>query len=105
LPATLVFDYPNSQAITDHIMGELAPAEPETNGHDPSDDQIRRALQAIPIDRLRDAGLMDSLLELAGLRTPQENGNGHDSIDAMDTDALIDLAMGGGDLNDGGAGD
>ncbi|MFI2508886.1 SDR family NAD(P)-dependent oxidoreductase [Streptomyces sp. NPDC018972] len=68
LPATLVFDHPNALAVTEFVEAELAAAYPasgdEADG-DAAEDGVRRALRSIPTRRLRDAGLMDVLLELA----------------------------------------
>ena len=60
-------------------------------------------LQSIPLARLRDAGLMDSLLELAGVRTEKAaavEAEDNESIDDMDTDSLISMALGDLDLDD-----
>jgi acyl transferase domain-containing protein/short-subunit dehydrogenase/acyl carrier protein len=86
LPPTLVFDYPNPLSLAEFLDSELAPAA----GVAPGEDEIRRILQAIPFSRLRDAGVMDTLLELAGLREERRTG---DSIDDMDADALINMAL------------
>ncbi|WP_460625079.1 SDR family NAD(P)-dependent oxidoreductase, partial [Kitasatospora kifunensis] len=67
LPATLAFDYPNAQTVTDHVTAELWPAGTVGSGESAvtGEDELREALRSIPTSRLRDAGLMDSLLELA----------------------------------------
>jgi hypothetical protein len=53
-------------------------------------------LASIPLSRLRDAGVLDTLLELADSRTPAaESTRAADSgslIDTMDSAALIELA-------------
>lgn len=60
------------------------------------EETVRRLLGSIPLTRLHDAGLMEALLELAGsgaasgmaAAVPEE-----DSIDAMDAEALISMAL------------
>nr|BAO66542.1 type I polyketide synthase [Streptomyces sp. MJ635-86F5] len=103
LPATLIFDYPDPQQLAARLGTELAP-ENDGGAADP-EERVRRILSAIPFTRLRDAGLMDGLLELAGLggtdlglagRTADEPA----SIDAMDTDSLISMALDGSGLDD-----
>ncbi|WP_329061791.1 type I polyketide synthase [Streptomyces sp. NBC_01429] len=96
LPATLIFDYPHPEVLADHLATALAPAVPAADGT--GEDDIRRALTAIPLAKLRDSGLMDSLLELAGMRPHNGDGNGagpeeRASIDAMDAESLISLAL------------
>ncbi|WP_423229701.1 SDR family NAD(P)-dependent oxidoreductase [Streptomyces mobaraensis] len=103
LPAALTFDHPSSRAVADHLWEELAPRleeEPaaDGSGSGSAEDRVRAALAAIPLSRLREAGLVDSLLELAGLGTDalaadEEAGGAAYSIDAMDTDALISMAL------------
>jgi pimaricinolide synthase PimS1 len=97
LPATLIFDYPNSRALAEHLLDELAPTVADGG----REDEIRRALQSIPLARLRDSGLMDSLLELAGVRVERAavEAEETESIDDMDTDSLISMALGDLDLD------
>ena len=85
LPATLVFDHPGVSSVAERIGAQLAPA-------DDGETALRRVLQAIPIGRLRDAGLLDRLLDLGGAQSrPAEGG----AIDSMDEDDLINLAYHG----------
>ncbi|MFI6349949.1 type I polyketide synthase [Streptomyces sp. NPDC050560] len=109
LPAALIFDHPSTRAVADHLGQELAP-EPDAAAGDPAEARVRTALATIPLSRLREAGLMDSLLELAGadpdIATDVDAGAAADtagSIDAMDTDALISMAL--ADPGAGGTGD
>ncbi|MFE9680727.1 SDR family NAD(P)-dependent oxidoreductase [Streptomyces sp. NPDC006285] len=103
LPPTLIFDYPNARVLAEHLVTEVAPDQgDDTAGHE---DRIRRLLGTIPLTRLRDAGLMDTLLELAGAApatatTTDEPESEQDSIDEMDTDALISMALQDTDLDD-----
>ncbi|EFL26028.1 modular polyketide synthase [Streptomyces himastatinicus ATCC 53653] len=101
LPTSLVFDYPNPAALAAHLLGELAPAAP---GHvpadvdlDPQDAELRRTLATIPMSRIREAGLLDTLLQLADPQaaTPGTSRAEDDaeSIDDMDVQHLIDMAL------------
>ncbi|MFC6983076.1 beta-ketoacyl reductase [Streptomyces cirratus] len=109
LPATLMFDYPNSAALAGFLLDEL---EPETEAASPSagphldEDGIRRALLSIPAARLRESGLLDALLGLAGdheadslaaapLTAPETPDQGA-AIEDMGVDDLIRAAMAGG---------
>ncbi|WP_143261731.1 type I polyketide synthase [Allokutzneria sp. NRRL B-24872] len=85
LPASLVFDHPNAQVLGEFLLGEITPAtEP--------DGDVRAALAAIPLERLREAGLLDQLLRLTRPAEPDD-----ERIDSMDAEDLIALALGGGD--------
>ncbi|MFJ9777891.1 type I polyketide synthase, partial [Kitasatospora sp. NPDC101157] len=93
LPATLVFDHPAPAALADHLLTELTGGP---GGADPEEARIRQALATLPFSRIREAGLMDVLLRLAGLEetssAPAEDAPA--AIDEMDADALIQLALG-----------
>ncbi|MGW2256227.1 type I polyketide synthase, partial [Kitasatospora sp. NPDC001660] len=66
LPATLAFDHPNAEAVTDHIVTELGARTAAASGEASlAEADLRAALQSIPTRRLRDAGLVDALLDLA----------------------------------------
>jgi NADP-dependent 3-hydroxy acid dehydrogenase YdfG/acyl carrier protein len=94
LPASLVFDYPSPRALTAFLLGELAPAEEEAAVEDAG---IRATLAAIPLDALRDSGLLNRLLQLAGT-VPAGTvpaGRPTDQIDSMDAEALIAMVNGG----------
>ncbi|TYB44902.1 type I polyketide synthase [Actinomadura chibensis] len=100
LPATLVFDYPNARVLAAHIAAEMVP---EKDGGDSDEEAVRGLLRAVPLSRLRDAGLLDSLLELAGATGRGEAADGgaeRDSIDAMDAESLISMALDGATLDD-----
>ncbi|MFE9861135.1 type I polyketide synthase, partial [Streptomyces sp. NPDC005780] len=104
-PATLVFDYPNSVALAQYLAEELRPDSP-TAEEAVGEERVRRILQGIPLSRLRDAGLMEVLFELAGAHDepvdPAEgtDENSPESIDSMDAESLISMALDGSGLDD-----
>ncbi|MGW2378247.1 SDR family NAD(P)-dependent oxidoreductase, partial [Kitasatospora sp. NPDC001683] len=66
LPATLAFDHPNAEAVADLIVTELGARTAAASGEaSRAEADLRAALQSIPTRRLRDAGLVDALLDLA----------------------------------------
>ncbi|WZH98838.1 beta-ketoacyl reductase [Micromonospora sp. FIMYZ51] len=96
LPATVVFDYPTLLALAEMLTARLVPVA----GDDDGEQEVRALLGTIPLGRLRDAGLLDALLDLAGRGGPGGPGGpaaGPEpagGIDDMDTDSLISLALG-----------
>ncbi|MER6859995.1 type I polyketide synthase [Streptomyces pilosus] len=98
--ATAVFDHPTSRALADSLLAELAPADDGTDAA--TEEHVRQALRNIPLKRLRDTGLLDTLLELAGVGLPDsaaglegEEDDSLDDIDALDTESLISMALDG----------
>ncbi|WP_202979613.1 acyl carrier protein [Streptomyces rapamycinicus] len=107
LPATLVFDYPTSRVLAEHLL-RVAIGAPK----DPEEARIEEVIRAIPVSRLRDVGLLDVLLELAdtptngngdgndnGNTNGNGSGNGHggapsaSQIDELSSDDLIRMAL------------
>jgi polyketide synthase 7 len=102
LPATLVFDYPTPTALADTLRDRIFPASDDEAELTPQDVRIRQALASIPLAKLRDAGLMEVLLQLAdfheevslpGGEDGQETTESIDSIDSMDTESLLRMAF------------
>jgi hypothetical protein len=100
LPATLAFDHPSVTALAEHLSAELAPVDADATAL--TEDRVREVLRSVPLTRLRDAGLLDALLELGGVRgsTSTEHGAGVEDIDEMDAEDLITMAFEGAAASD-----
>ncbi|GAB3887966.1 hypothetical protein GCM10029964_054810 [Kibdelosporangium lantanae] len=92
LSATVVFDHPSPRALADQLLVDLG-LDPGAEPADP-DAEISRVLATIPVSRIRQAGLLDLLVRLAGPEPAVEAvrvGNGT-SIDELDAAGLLRLA-------------
>ncbi|WP_431898202.1 SDR family NAD(P)-dependent oxidoreductase [Micromonospora haikouensis] len=93
LPATTLFDYPTPRKLAARLRELLIPADTA----DTPEAAIREAIAAIPLERLRAAGLLDAVLRLAdGTADPghaQDEDAETDLIDA-DVDDLVRIALG-----------
>jgi polyketide synthase 12 len=74
-------------------------AAPQNGAHGSSDrreDDLRQALQSIPLARLERAGVLDVLLDLAGVEGESPAGVGSDRIDEiaeMDLSELVKVSL------------
>ncbi|MFH8979130.1 SDR family NAD(P)-dependent oxidoreductase, partial [Streptomyces sp. NPDC017890] len=98
LPSTLVFDYPTPAALAEHLAGALFETADGDGTAEPGEDEIRRLLATVPITRLREAGLLTSLLSLTGPADPATPAaapteDESSELDSMDIDNLIEIAL------------
>ncbi|MGW6772835.1 acyl carrier protein, partial [Streptomyces sp. NPDC055037] len=100
LSATLVFDHPTPTALAGHVLGELIPDEADAAGADGEEAEIRALLASVPLARLRDIGVLEPLLQLAGRgetapERDEETDDTDESIDAMAVADLVRAALNG----------
>ncbi|MBB4712580.1 acyl transferase domain-containing protein/NADP-dependent 3-hydroxy acid dehydrogenase YdfG/acyl carrier protein [Streptomyces luteogriseus] len=96
LPVSLVFDYPTLGELVALLAKRLCPdgAEGAATPEDDREAAVRRALLSIPPARLREHGLLDTLLALAGdgPEGPPQPADRSEEIKSMDVAALLAMA-------------
>ena len=106
LSPTLIFDYPNPAAIAEHFRTQLVGESEQAPATNSVDEELQRVVSTIPVKRLRQAGVLDMLLNLAaqgGGDTGEAaaTGGGERSQDIADMDLQDLLAAFGDDEDDG----
>jgi hypothetical protein len=69
---------------------------PESGGTDSGERELRTFLASVPLSRLRDAGLIEALMQLAGIREDTSAADTEEkigSIDTLDAESLVRMAL------------
>ena len=94
LSPTLVFDYPSASAIAAYLLAEISPGSGDAGDSD--EIAFREALARTPVSRLREAGLMEDLIEIVGFEAGSAKPPADESIeqiDSMDAAGLIERTL------------
>jgi acyl carrier protein len=92
LPASLVFDYPTSRLLAEHLLELTLPDSWSGTVVNDEKAQIWAALDSLSAGQLRRAGVLETLLLLTrGAKggTSTSGGEPDESIETMDLDALL----------------
>ncbi|WP_437581910.1 type I polyketide synthase [Sorangium sp. So ce887] len=102
LGATLLFDHPTVGALTDHVLSKMIDLPGAGSPAPASDAELRDAIASIPLDRLREAGLVSALMRIARPRDaasadaetkPEATATAIDAIASMDVNDLVRMAL------------
>jgi len=94
LSPTLIFDYPTPTTLGQHLHQRLAGTVAQTTTISPADAEIQRLIASIPVNRLRQAGVLDILLGLTGTADhPNESESAETKLANMGLDDLVTAAL------------
>ena len=93
LSPTLIFDYPNPAALAEYFRTQLGGESEQAPETGSVDAELARVVASIPVKRLRQAGVLDLLLNLAndtgGVEQAAEPGDRAQDIADMDLQDLL----------------
>jgi hypothetical protein len=91
LSTTLVYDHPTPAALATHLHRQLS----ESSVNEAPEAEIQRRISTIPVQRLRDEGILDVLLEMLGDKSSPVPDRHDGAFEEMNLNELINIALGG----------
>jgi polyketide synthase 7 len=91
LSATMVYDQPTPADLATHLHRQLS----ESGVNEAPEVEIQRLISTIPLQRLRDAGILDALLGMLGDKRSADLNRHEGAFEEMNLDELISIALGG----------
>jgi len=80
LPAILAMDYPTIAALAGYLLTRFSSISPKVDDDKHSEDEIRHVLSAVSVDRVRESGLLESLLELSEMQDTESQSITSDDL-------------------------
>jgi polyketide synthase 12 len=93
LSPTLIFDYPNPSAIAEYFRTQLVGESEQAPATNSVDEELQRVVASIPVKRLRQAGVLDMLLNLAAQGSGLDTGDAGASSEPARTQDIADMDL------------
>jgi polyketide synthase 7 len=91
LSSTLIYDQPTPAALATHLQRQLS-----ENGVDAAPEvEIQRLISTIPVQRLRDEGILDVLLGMLGEKGSADSTSSEGAFAEMNLNELMNIALSG----------
>ena len=91
LSSTLIYDQPTPAALATHLQRQLS-----DNGVDATPEaEIHRLISTIPVQRLRDEGILDVLLGMLGEKSAADSTSSAGAFAEMNLNELMNIALSG----------
>ena len=92
LSPTLIFDYPNPAAIAEYFRTQLTGESEQAPAANSVDEELQRVVSSIPVKKLRQAGVLDMLLDLAA-QSGSDSGDSGTSAEPARAQDIADMDL------------
>ena len=91
LSSTLIYNQPTPAALATHLQRQLS----ENGVNESPEVEIQRLISTIPVQRLRDEGVLDVLLGMLGDKSSADSDGNDGAFAAMNLSELMNIALSG----------